>query len=229
MAQVGLDAAGPFRRDQPGAARSARRRRCPTPTWHDDVATLPDDRPLIVVANEFFDALPIRQLVRAGDALARAAGRLPGHRCSCRSPARTCPTAIIPRASARRRARIDHRDLARLRRASRARSRSAWRAQGGAALVIDYGYEGPAIGDTLQAVSGHQFANPFEEPGEPRPHRACRFRDAGRRGGGRGRARRRPGRPGRLPDRARYRAARRGARRAPRPIAPTRSPPTARG
>jgi SAM-dependent MidA family methyltransferase len=36
---------------------------------------------------------------------------------------------------------------------------------GGAALVVDYGYEGPAIGDTLQAVSGHQFANPFEEPG----------------------------------------------------------------
>jgi NADH dehydrogenase [ubiquinone] 1 alpha subcomplex assembly factor 7 len=38
-------------------------------------------------------------------------------------------------------------------------------AQGGAALVIDYGYEGPAVGDTLQAVRGHQFANPFEEPG----------------------------------------------------------------
>jgi SAM-dependent MidA family methyltransferase len=37
--------------------------------------------------------------------------------------------------------------------------------QGGAALVIDYGYEGPAIGDTLQAVSGHRFANPFEQPG----------------------------------------------------------------
>jgi SAM-dependent MidA family methyltransferase len=37
--------------------------------------------------------------------------------------------------------------------------------QGGAALVIDYGYSGPAVGDTLQAVSGHQFANPFEEPG----------------------------------------------------------------
>lgn len=32
-------------------------------------------------------------------------------------------------------------------------------------LVIDYGYEGPAIGDTLQAVSGHRFANPFEDPG----------------------------------------------------------------
>jgi len=33
-------------------------------------------------------------------------------------------------------------------------------------LAIDYGYEGPAIGDTLQAVRGHRFANPFDQPGE---------------------------------------------------------------
>ncbi len=39
-------------------------------------------------------------------------------------------------------------------------------AQGGAALIVDYGYEGPAIGDTLQAVRGHAYVNPFEEPGE---------------------------------------------------------------
>jgi len=39
-------------------------------------------------------------------------------------------------------------------------------AQGGAALIVDYGYEGPAIGDTLQAVREHRFANPFDTPGE---------------------------------------------------------------
>jgi SAM-dependent MidA family methyltransferase len=38
--------------------------------------------------------------------------------------------------------------------------------QGGAAIVIDYGYAGPAIGDTLQAVRGHAYVNPFEDPGE---------------------------------------------------------------
>ena len=37
---------------------------------------------------------------------------------------------------------------------------------GGAALVIDYGYEGPAFGDTLQAVRGHAYADPLAEPGE---------------------------------------------------------------
>src|SRR3546814_10886614 len=39
-------------------------------------------------------------------------------------------------------------------------------AQGGAALVVDYGYDGPALGDTLQAVRGHGYVNPFEAPGE---------------------------------------------------------------
>lgn len=37
---------------------------------------------------------------------------------------------------------------------------------GGAALVIDYGYEGPASGDTLQAVRDHQHDDPLTAPGE---------------------------------------------------------------
>ena len=31
--------------------------------------------------------------------------------------------------------------------------------------VIDYGHQGPLAGETLQAVRGHAFANPFEMPG----------------------------------------------------------------
>src|SRR3546814_7149454 len=38
--------------------------------------------------------------------------------------------------------------------------------QGGAMLAIDYGYSGPAAGDTLQAVKAHRFADPFAAPGE---------------------------------------------------------------
>src|SRR3546814_11033707 len=37
---------------------------------------------------------------------------------------------------------------------------------GGALLAIDYGYSGPAAGDTLQAVKAHRFADPFAQPGE---------------------------------------------------------------
>ena len=38
--------------------------------------------------------------------------------------------------------------------------------QGGAAIIVDYGYEGPAVGDTLQAVRNHEFADPFRDLGE---------------------------------------------------------------
>ncbi|MET0136750.1 MAG: SAM-dependent methyltransferase, partial [Sphingobium sp.] len=36
----------------------------------------------------------------------------------------------------------------------------------GAMLAIDYGYAGPATGDTMQAVQAHRFADPFLEPGD---------------------------------------------------------------
>jgi SAM-dependent MidA family methyltransferase len=38
--------------------------------------------------------------------------------------------------------------------------------QGGAMLVVDYGYSLPGLGDTLQAVKRHKFADPFENPGQ---------------------------------------------------------------
>jgi SAM-dependent MidA family methyltransferase len=37
---------------------------------------------------------------------------------------------------------------------------------GGAALVIDYGHVASAVGETLQAVRGHGYADPLEQPGE---------------------------------------------------------------
>jgi SAM-dependent MidA family methyltransferase len=37
---------------------------------------------------------------------------------------------------------------------------------GGAALIVDYGYKGPALGDTLQAVKDHAFDPPLAHPGE---------------------------------------------------------------
>src|SRR5690606_22611219 len=38
-------------------------------------------------------------------------------------------------------------------------------ASGGAALVIDYGYDRPGTGDTLQAVRRHGFVDPLTDPG----------------------------------------------------------------
>ena len=144
--------------------RKAQKERLAHATWHADLSTLPEDVALLVVANEFFDALPIRQLVRAGE---RWHERLVACQDTLFLPIAgpPVPDEVIPEhlrdavpgsvLETSFAAIAVMRDLA-------ARLAS----QGGGALVIDYGYAGPAIGDTLQAVRGHERANPFEAPGE---------------------------------------------------------------
>ena len=47
------------------ALRKIQKEAFPDVVHHDDLSTLPDDAPLLIVANEFFDALPVHQLVRS--------------------------------------------------------------------------------------------------------------------------------------------------------------------
>ena len=144
--------------------RAAQAERVPQATWHDAIDTLPTDRPLIVIANEFFDALPIRQLVRG-----RAGWfeRLVACQDTLFLPiaGNQVPDAVIPErlrnAAAGSVIETSPASVAILRGLAQRIV-----AQGGALLAIDYGYAGPALGDTLQAVRGHAFANPFEAPGE---------------------------------------------------------------
>lgn len=144
--------------------RAAQAARIPHATWHDDLSTLPGDRALIVVASEFFDALPIRQLVRG------AAGwheRLVACQDTLFLPitGKPVPENILPPqlrdATAGSVVETSPAGVAMMRDLAQRLA-----TQGGAGLVIDYGYDGPAIGDTLQALHAHAFANPFEEPGE---------------------------------------------------------------
>ncbi|PZP15353.1 MAG: methyltransferase, partial [Sphingomonas hengshuiensis] len=163
MARAGLTPPVHFVETSP-VLRGEQAKRVPGAVWHGDTTTLPTDRALLVIANEFFDALPIRQLVRGGAAWHE---RLVACQDLLFLPiaGRAVPDAIIPveLAAAAPGSVIETspaavaimRDLA-----------ERLVAQGGAMLTIDYGYEGPAIGDTLQAVRGHAFANPFDAPGE---------------------------------------------------------------
>ncbi|WP_156681529.1 class I SAM-dependent methyltransferase [Sphingomonas profundi] len=145
------------------ALRARQAERVPAALWHDDIAGLPEDRPLLLVANEFFDALPVRQLVATysgwrermvahdGAAFVPVPGTVPfdaavPERLRGASPGsivETSPAAVaIVRGLAERIV-----------------------AQGGAMIVIDYGYDAHAAGDTLQAVHAHAYADPFAAPG----------------------------------------------------------------
>jgi len=138
--------------------------RIPHAVHHDSIETLPADQPLLIVANEFFDALPIHQIVRTEKGWHERTvewddGRLvPGlgqQRFDTAIPdsLRDTPAGGIVETSPASAAIL--RGLA-----------ARLMQQGGAMLVIDYGYEGPLAGDTLQALHKHRFADPFEAPGE---------------------------------------------------------------
>ncbi len=131
--------------------------------WVDSIDELPATKTLLI-ANEFFDALPIKQYVMTpegmrerkvtwdnekqsfefvlGDAglmLAKSGNAIPAdtimeHSPASRSIMRTLATRI--------------------------------REQGGAGLIIDYGYLGEAHHDTLQALKAHLFHPVLSDPGE---------------------------------------------------------------
>lgn len=139
------------------------------PVWRDswrEAFAETDDAPLFLVANEFLDALPIRQLRRRGDAwLERLVAVGPdGGFAFTEGPAcdlsgapldafQAAPDGAILEHSAERQALSD----AIGRRLSET---------DGAALLIDYGYGAPRLGDSLQALRTGKPADPLDAPGE---------------------------------------------------------------
>lgn len=135
-------------------------------SWHEEIGTLPGNAPLLIVGNELFDAIPIRQFVRAGDEwrerlvevgddgelrFALGAGRvdpalLPG-------PADTAPPGAVV-------------ELAPARAALMSAIAARIAGDGGAGLFVDYGHFEPGIGDTLQAVRRHRREDVLASPGE---------------------------------------------------------------
>ncbi|APL94242.1 SAM-dependent methyltransferase [Sphingobium indicum] len=140
----------------------------PNVAHHDSVSSLPEQGPLLVVANEFFDALPVRQLVRVGSEWRERVVVRPDpdqpDRFAPMAGYRRVESGIPAMAADAPEGAILEMPLAGSAIALELAHRIA--KQGGAAIVIDYGYEGPATGDTLQAVRAHRYADPFLEPGE---------------------------------------------------------------
>lgn len=127
-------------------------------TWHDDVRDLPNG-PLLLVANEFFDALPISQYVlRAGEwherRIARDGRRLifiDGPKAGIAAPAARDGDIFEINEPAG--------DIARW-------TGQRLTEQPGAALIIDYGHAATAVGETLQAVKSHRTTDVLDDPGD---------------------------------------------------------------
>src|SRR6185437_293234 len=122
------------------------------------------DAPLLVIANEFFDALPIRQYVKTARGwcermvvakdgmLDFALAPLPAPAASIPATRAGAPEGGFYETSPAGTALIEEiaREVAN---------------HGGAALILDYGYAGSGFGETLQTVGGHRFVRPLDEPG----------------------------------------------------------------
>jgi len=136
----------------------------PNAQFHDDLAGVPEDAPMLLVANEFLDALPVRQLVKTAQGWREVMVGLEEQRFALR--AGTVPMdAAIP--EGRREAEggtVIETSPAAAGIVGEAAARLA--AQGGAALFIDYGHARPRAGSTLQAVRGHASVDPLAHPGQ---------------------------------------------------------------
>jgi len=141
MRSAGLEPPVHFVETSP-VLRDAQAEAVPNATWHDDLASLPGAS-LLVIANEFLDALPVRQFVDGVErkVVVAAAGLAfdRGGEVIELSPARSEAVSALAKRL------VEH---------------------GGAALIMDYGHEHSALGDTLQAVRRHKFAPLLHNPGE---------------------------------------------------------------
>jgi len=135
-----------------------------SPYWSEEIDAVSDD-PLFVVANEFFDALPIRQFVKGENGWhERLVGLKDDQRMFGLSPTPIPDTAMPEAVRNAKLGEIYEVSLASADVMSRLSKIVA--RQGGAIIAIDYGYSRTQTGETLQAVRKHAFADPLEAPGE---------------------------------------------------------------
>jgi SAM-dependent MidA family methyltransferase len=133
--------------------------------WHDTLADVPDG-PAIIVANEFFDALPINQAVKQPDGWHE---RVVGVAAEGRFAFGLAPEPL----------RFFEQTLPPQVRMAEVGSIYEWRPDtpalevgrrvvrgGGAALIIDYGHIDSMVGDTFQALRGQRKADPLTGPGQ---------------------------------------------------------------
>jgi NADH dehydrogenase [ubiquinone] 1 alpha subcomplex assembly factor 7 len=141
------------------AMRERQRANLPTiePVWHETLATVPGGGPVLLVANEFLDALPARQFLRGPKGWQeRLVGLDEAERLVFLPGGQTLPLDVPGSA--------DFLELAPAREAWVAELALRLVQQGGVAWLIDYGEE-IVTQDTLQGIRGHREVDPLDGPG----------------------------------------------------------------
>lgn len=134
-------------------------------TWHDSIDDVPEG-PAVILANEYFDVLPIHQMVRRESGwhertvgmdangnlyFAPAPEPTPHFEILLPPLVRAAPLGAV----------FEWRpDNEIMKLATRVRDHD------GAALIIDYGHLRSDAGDTFQAIARHSFADPLKNPGQ---------------------------------------------------------------
>ncbi len=152
-AELHLVETSPIMRQRQGAALADHR-----PHWHGRIEEIPEG-PMLLIANEFFDALPVRQFVCGVKGWQERHVGLHDEGFAFVLDEAVCAwLPAAPQGSVREvsPAALAYADWLGRRVAQ----------QDGAALLIDYGYSTSACGDTLQAVRGHRRHPVLCDPGE---------------------------------------------------------------
>jgi NADH dehydrogenase [ubiquinone] 1 alpha subcomplex assembly factor 7 len=129
--------------------------------WAQSLADVPHGAPLILIANELLDCLPARQFLRTPIGWAEQVVGLDAEGELTFGLASTPASTLLPEATP---GQLFEQSPAQAALGAELGARIA--ADGGAALLIDYGRAEPGFGDTLQALKRHEKVDPLHRPGE---------------------------------------------------------------
>jgi NADH dehydrogenase [ubiquinone] 1 alpha subcomplex assembly factor 7 len=136
----------------------------PGAQFHVDLANVPFEGPILLVANEFLDALPVRQLLRTSEGWREVMVATEGERFVCIPGVRPMDTALPESRRGEPEGTLIETSPAAASVVYEVAGRLAQ--QGGAALFIDYGHAEPRSGSTFQAIRRQKKVDPFATPGE---------------------------------------------------------------
>jgi NADH dehydrogenase [ubiquinone] 1 alpha subcomplex assembly factor 7 len=134
-------------------------------SWHDSIDDVPEG-PSVILANEYFDVLPVHQMVKRETGWHERTVELDGNgKLVFGAAEEPVPhfDALVPPLlrAAPVGAVFEWRPDAEIMKIAR-----RVRDQDGAALIIDYGHLRSDAGDTFQAIARHSYADPLKNPGQ---------------------------------------------------------------